>query len=77
VLDIQGVEAISPSLVDELILAFSGEPIRCKRLRLKGLPSRLSDKFLAIGRGHGIAIEETPAHDWRLAAKAQHVPARF
>jgi hypothetical protein len=67
-LDFAGVEAVTPSFIDELISELSAPGFaQCERIRLLHPPSRLSEKFRAIGRGRGIAMDETPGKDWVIA----------
>jgi hypothetical protein len=67
-LDFSGVEAVAPSFVDELIAELTAPGFaHYERILFSRPPSRLSEKFRAIGRGRGISIEETPAHEWIIA----------
>jgi hypothetical protein len=66
-LDFSGIEAVTPSFVDELIGALSASDFpQYERIRVTHPPSRLSEKFRAIGRGRGVSIEETSAQGWLI-----------
>jgi len=69
--DFEGVEGIAPSFLDELLSIFesligsetSGEE-RC--LIVANPPTRLSLKFEAIARGHGMSVRALPDGSWLL-----------
>jgi len=71
VVDFQGVEGIAPSFLDELLLIFEsllGAEItggeRC--LIVANPPTRLSLKFQAIARGHGMSVQALADGSWSL-----------
>lgn len=64
-LDFSGIEAVTPSFVDELISQLLSPDIGpYERILFTAPPARLSEKFRAIGRGRGVSFAETPAHQW-------------
>ncbi len=69
--DFEGIEGIAPSFLDELLSIFesiigsktdAGE--RC--LVVVNPPTRLSLKFEAVARGHGMSVRALPDGSWRL-----------
>ena len=67
-LDFSGIEAVTPSFVDELISQLLSPDVgRYERIVFTAAPARLSEKFRAIGRGRGVLFEETPANQWIIA----------
>ncbi|MBI3767114.1 MAG: DUF4325 domain-containing protein [Deltaproteobacteria bacterium] len=70
-LDFSGIEAITPSFVDELMVVL-GEIATPERRNVRVFfvnpPTRLSGKFLAIGRRHGLHLSESGPNAWVLAA---------
>ena len=69
--DFEGVEGMAPSFLDELLSIFEsllgaetngGE--RC--LIVANPPTRLSLKFEAIARGHGMSVRALPDGSWLL-----------
>lgn len=69
ILDFSGVEAVTPSFVDELITVLgeaSGPKETNFRIVFLNPPTRLSEKFLAIGRGHGLRICESDPGTWTI-----------
>lgn len=59
VLDFEGVEAVSPSFVDELLASLADlEPQGPRTVRFRRPPTRLSAKFEAIGRARQMDISE-------------------
>lgn len=69
--DFKGVEGIAPSFLDELISVFESligpEPNRGKRcLIVANPPTRLSLKFEAVARGHGMSARALPDGSWSL-----------
>jgi hypothetical protein len=70
-LDFAGVEAVAPSFVDELISGLLGSDTHgFSQIRVRQPPSRLSEKFLAIGRSRGLAMEEGDDGEWIIALTA-------
>lgn len=73
-LDFEGIEAVTPSFVDEL-LALSESVLRApnsSRVRILFLnaPTRLSAKFTAIARARDVAISENEDGVWSITAPA-------
>lgn len=69
ILDFSGVEAVTPSFVDELITVLgeaAGPEKTNYRIVFLNPPTRLSEKFLAIGRGHGVRISEAELGKWTI-----------
>lgn len=71
-LDFEGVEGIAPSFLDELLTmieTFVSEAStrEHQRLAVLNLPTRLSLKFEAVARGHGMSVQALPDGSWRLA----------
>jgi anti-anti-sigma regulatory factor len=68
VVDFSGVEAVTPSFVDELYRLIDelrqSKPGKVSRLKLTNIPTRLSAGFAAIGRSHGTAIAEPAPNVW-------------
>lgn len=71
VLNFSGIEAVTPSFVDELLGIFEGAlhlvQLRQIEMLLLNPPTRLSSKFFAVARAHGLEIRETDA-SWRVTA---------
>jgi hypothetical protein len=69
-LDFDGIDAVTPSFVDE-VLAVIDETFRTRghsefRVQFLNPPTRLSSKFLAIGKGRGLDVQEAEDHSWTL-----------
>ncbi len=69
--DFEGIEGIAPSFLDELVSIFesivgsqTSAPDRC--LVIANPPTRLSLKFEAIARGHGMSVRALPDGSWLL-----------
>ncbi len=67
--DFAGVEGIAPSFLDELLSIFeslvgAGGGERC--LIVANPPTRLSLKFEAVARGHGMSVQAMPDGSWLL-----------
>jgi len=73
VLDFSGIEAVTPSFVDEIITVL-GETASVDRTGLRVVflnpPTRLSGKFLAIARRHGLHIIESSPETWTITKDA-------
>jgi hypothetical protein len=69
-IDFSGIEAVTPSFVDEILTVLDELAARTQHspLRIVFLnpPTRLSDKFAAIGRGHKVEIRESGLNAWML-----------
>ncbi len=69
--DFEGVEGVAPSFLDELLSVFESvlgaEPGgREQGLIVANPPTRLSLKFEAIARGHGMSVRALPDGSWLL-----------
>ena len=69
--DFEGVEGIAPSFLDELLSIFEsligGETNGAeRRLIVANPPTRLSLKFEAIARGHGMSVRVIADGSWSL-----------
>jgi hypothetical protein len=68
VLDFSGIDAVTPSFVDEALGSIEDmmSVSDGNRLRLVfvNLPTRLSAKFAAIGRARGLEISESDSGAW-------------
>ena len=68
VLDFSGIDAVTPSFVDEVLAVVEGVLKQRKadssRVRVINPPTRLSAKFLAVGRARGLHIHETASRSW-------------
>jgi hypothetical protein len=70
-LDFEGVEGITPSFLDELISVFegllgAGPDGRAQPMIVTNPPTRLSPKFEAVTRGHGMSVRALPDGSWLL-----------
>lgn len=74
-LDFSGVEGITPSFVDEILRVLeerlSGSHQTPIRLAFLNVPTRLSAKFAATGRGHGFGIVESQDGTWYVMKDRQ------
>ncbi len=69
--DFEGIEGIAPSFLDELLSIFesiigSGTSGLERCLVVANPPTRLSLKFEAIARGHGMSVRAHPDGSWLL-----------
>jgi hypothetical protein len=69
--DFTGVGGIAPSFLDELVTIFesligTASASEQKRLVVKNPPTRLSSKFEAVARGHGLVIQAQSDSSWVL-----------
>jgi hypothetical protein len=74
VLDFSGIDAVTPSFVDEALSSIEqmlGESGR-DRLRVVFVnpPTRLSAKFAAVGRARGLEMKESDNGVWTITASA-------
>lgn len=65
-LDFAGVEAASPSFLDELLGRLRDSVQTNGAVRLVSTPGTLGGKLRAIGRGRGIAVQQEAEADWRI-----------
>jgi hypothetical protein len=72
VLDFQGINGVAPSFLDELLLtiesALRAHDDRRPELVVANPPTRLSLKFEAIGRSHGMSVRARGDGSWALTA---------
>jgi len=69
--DFEGIEGIAPSFLDELLSIFESiigsEPAGLERsLVVANPPTRLSLKFEAVARGHGMSVRALTDGSWLL-----------
>ena len=68
VLDLADVDGLTPSFFDETLSiveeALSAKPESQFRLMVKNPPTTLSNKFRAVGRVHGLTVEESEGIGW-------------
>ena len=71
IVDFEGVEGVAPSFLDELLSIFesligaeTNGSDQC--LIIANPPTRLSLKFEAIARGHGMSVRAQPDGSWLL-----------
>lgn len=69
--DFEGVEGVAPSFLDELLCVFesiigSNTNGNQRRLIVANPPARLSLKFEAIARSHGMSVRVQPDGSWLL-----------
>ncbi|MEE8169053.1 MAG: hypothetical protein V3T70_00765 [Phycisphaerae bacterium] len=70
-IDFEGVEGVAPSFLDELLSIFesfigteaNGDE---RSLIIANPPARLSLKFEAVARGHGMSVRQLPDGSWLL-----------
>jgi hypothetical protein len=69
-LDFRGVEAVTPSFVDEVLTVLaellSGTGGAKLRVLFLNSPTRLSEKFAAVGRGHHLKMAESEQGAWTI-----------
>jgi len=68
--DFSGVDAVTPSFVDEVLSvvdqAMSEARNRSLRVVFLHSPTRMSAKFVAIGRGRGLSMRESESGAWDI-----------
>lgn len=74
-LDFAGIDGITPSFLDEVLSVidevFTSRATASFEIIIVKPPTRLSSKFAAIGRGHGLAIGERPDGSWLILREAE------
>src|SRR5713226_140537 len=69
-LDFSGVEAVTPSFVDEVLTVLDEILGAAERKNFRVLflnpPTRLSAKFAAVGRGHRVRMKESEPGSWTI-----------
>lgn len=70
VVDLSGVIAITPSFLDQFIGGLkrlaATRAMHPLRIRLLAVPTHASEKFAAVGRSHGLILQEKSADEWLL-----------
>ena len=70
-LSLSGITGLAPSFFDEIlkILEEAADAADGRKLlvRIESSPSHISAPFAAIGRAHGLSMEETDTGDWVIA----------
>ena len=71
VIDFAGIEGVAPSFLDELLRVFESllqaQPaVASRSLTIANPPTRLSSKFEAIARAHGMTVRVRPDGSWLL-----------
>lgn len=78
-LDFSGVEAVTPSFVDEVLNvvdeALSERARASLRVLLLHPPTGLTAKFSAVGRGHKLRISESAAGAWMITEEVAQARA--
>jgi hypothetical protein len=69
--DFAGIQGIAPSFLDELLTVFEsfiGSDLNGshRSLIVAHPPTRLSTKFEAVARGHGLSVQAMPDGSWLL-----------
>jgi hypothetical protein len=72
VLDFRGVDAVTPSFVDELLLVIqqmmtATTTWAALRITFLNPPTRLSSKFASIARAHEAEVTERPDGAWSIS----------
>lgn len=69
-IDFEGIDALTPSFVDELlkVLRFTLKDTGSGKLQVSfaNMPTRLSSKFAAIARAHDLKITEVSPGSWLI-----------
>lgn len=77
-LDFLGIEAVTPSFVDEILSVIQGildrTNVGLDRIVVSHPPTRLSSKFEAIGRGRNLRIEEGAGGAWVITPESARDP---
>ncbi len=72
VLDFAGIEAVTPSFVDEVLGicedALARQGSNTGMIAVVNPPTRLSSKFTAVARGRGMTILESADGSWTIRA---------
>jgi hypothetical protein len=78
VLDFSGIDAVTPSFVDEALGSIEEMLGKSRRNQLRVVfvnpPTRLSAKFAAIGRARGLEIKESDNGVWVITASTLRQP---
>jgi hypothetical protein len=71
-LDFTGVDAVTPSFVDELLAMIEEARVASSRRQVRVVfahaPMPLSAKFLAIGRRHGATMSQAGPDAWEITS---------
>jgi STAS-like domain of unknown function (DUF4325) len=72
VLDFTGIEAVTPSFVDEILGIIDDARANSSRRELRVIfshtPVSLSEKFLAVGRRHGAKMSQSGTDAWEMTS---------
>jgi len=73
-IDFRDVEGVAPSFLDELLTIFESvleqdANAKERRLIVANPPTRLSLKFEAVARGHGMSVHALADASWMLTGK--------
>lgn len=70
VLDFTGIDAVTPSFVDEILGIIDDARADSSRRELRVIfrhtPTSLSEKFVAIGKRHGAKVSQYGADAWEI-----------
>ncbi|MHB8392647.1 MAG: STAS-like domain-containing protein [Acidobacteriaceae bacterium] len=70
VLDFTGIDAVTPSFVDEILGIIDDARADSSRRELRVIfrhtPTSLTEKFLAIGKRHGAKMSQSGADAWEI-----------
>jgi hypothetical protein len=77
-LDFAGIDALTPSFVDELLLVIYAvlretDHRSAFRIVFNNVPTRLSEKFSAIARSHEASVEQLDEKTWCFTRQAAAV----
>ena len=64
IIDFDGVEAVAPSVIDELLLLLEQEGLS-DEVRIVRMPAEPSSKYFAVARAHGLLLV-IEADEWKL-----------
>jgi hypothetical protein len=74
VLDFSGIDAVTPSFVDEILGIIDDARTKSARREVRVLfshaPTPLSAKYLAIGKRHGARMSQSASDDWEIKSAA-------
>lgn len=76
-LDLKGIEAVTPSFIDQILLIVGeslGRGSNEFEILVLNPPTRLSSRFAAIGRAHQVSVTEDPMGNWIISRARAHLP---
>jgi len=74
-LDLKGIEAITPSFIDQVLLIVEESLSRGSNgfeILVLNPPTRLSSRFAAIGRAHRVSLTEDAMGNWLISPTQAH-----